>query len=73
MKNEDFITVLNGTPKYVPMFEITRIPEWVADHGFVVGDLFYFDEGRDSFIDVKSRGSFGIGPSAFKFIEYKKV
>lgn len=73
MKTEDFYKILDKTPTYVPIFKLIRVPEWVEVHGFVVGDLFYFDKARDSFIDVKRNGSFGIGPSAFKFVEYKKI
>ena len=73
MNTADFYKIVGKTPTYVPMFKLVRIPEWVSDHGFVIGDLFYFDIHRDSFVDVKSDGSFGIGSSAFKFVEYKRV
>ena len=75
MKTEDFRTILNDTPKYVPVFELTRVPEWVAEHGFVKGDRFYFDYGMDTFYPVitNGRGGYGFGSSAVKFIKYEKV
>lgn len=74
MKNDDFRTAVNNTPTYVPVFELVRVPGWVAEHGFKKGDRFHFIKSMESFYPVISngRGAYGFGPSAVKFIGYEK-
>jgi hypothetical protein len=71
MNRIKFNEVINNTPFYLPYFKLVRVPEWCKRHGLKKGDLFYYEHG--SFADCKQGSAFGIGPSYFKFVEYRQV
>ena len=78
MKTTDFIQVLRGCPRVVPIFRVIKVPNWAAGYTAVGEELFWCAE-YDSMRTVKTgqgrlqRMNLDIKPSYLKFVEYARI
>jgi len=78
MRVDDFTDVIRATPYIVPMFRVTRVPNWAA--GYVAkGDEVFWCSNQQTMRTVQiaqgrlQRMNLGLGASCLKFIDYVRI
>ncbi len=78
MRKADFELVLRGSPRIVPVFRVTKVPNWACGYTAVGEEVFYCDRA-DSIRTLKigqgrlQRMNLNLKASYLEFVEYARI
>ncbi len=78
MKVADFDLVLRAKPRIVPVFRVTRVPNWAAGYTAVGEEVFYCDR-IDSIRTLQippgrlQRMNLDLKASYLEFVDYQRI
>jgi hypothetical protein len=78
MKVADMKQVIGGTPRIVPVFRVTKVPNWAAGY-IAVGDAVFWAAQYDSMRTVQiaqgrlQRMNLDLGASYLEFVDYWRI
>ena len=71
MRADDFSDVISQTPKYVAVFQATKVPAWAAQY-VEQGDLLYWDDRSGTLVRVENGGAIALTATAVSFVGHFK-